>query len=258
MHVVPSSVLSFSLSGTRSCWFYFFHSSWIHPLPTTSSFSSSLHFLPDDSKSFLIVFLSPVWFPLIILSIPRCVAFLICKPDYIGIHLLSVSLCRLDGDISTFWSFPSWETCSGGLSQPCFESYAPVSTLLKCSVSQIILAWVSRASALSLSLSLSRPPPPLFLSPLAHLVFIFLLCGNCRGQGDEKKHGGKKRKALKNLQPNSLMLFPFQFESHVLFSHIFYSTPCMWFLSNSECSFCGLQVSCIKSLPELQMKVSRI
>lgn len=52
-HLESSLVLPFSLLRTKSCWFYFFNSSWIHPLPITSNFGFDLHVLPNSSNSFL-------------------------------------------------------------------------------------------------------------------------------------------------------------------------------------------------------------
>lgn len=65
-----------------------------------------------------------------------------------------VSLYQLDGCSSTFWSFPNSEFCSGGLDQPCLVSYAPASALLKSSVSQIVLACLSRVLSSLIILSL--------------------------------------------------------------------------------------------------------
>lgn len=138
--------------ATQCTWSHpwFFQFPYQAPSPVDSVFLMALESilflqLPTLAQAFIsylttvvasfVVFLSPVRLPLIFLSIARPVTFLMGRSDHGSERPLLVTLCWLDRRSSTFWSFPSSRACSGDLGQLCSESDAPVSTLLKCSVS---------------------------------------------------------------------------------------------------------------------------
>ena len=154
-HLELSLALPFSSSRTKSCWFCFFNSSWIHPLPTTSNFNSDLHFLPDSSNSFLS-------------SLP------ISSQVYLN--------CFLHIQASVM----SWECC------PCFHT--PKMLCLK--------------SYLPVSIELFLTPAmlPLFCSPHFHFFTLWQLL-KTKGWREVWR---EEIKSTKELEPNFLMLFPFQ------------------------------------------------